>query len=243
MATTPRAPTRMPWRRQSRWRSTTTRLLAPPSSMWQTTTTCGSQQVHAAGEHHCIETRMQAASRSLKSHCCRNKCRQWAALAMYLPVKPGRCCRVGLSEAEQVVAAALEQQLGLGSRAQQAPQQRSFDSGPKFVEADSSSGSSFDGLGHCRLLNISVCEHTVSASRGGSGFGIVLYNPLASRRTHYVRVPVAGNGSWTVSGASMQIRHAPQSLAMCVAMSSACPAHMLVCCRGSNSCMAPYCAV
>lgn len=117
-------------------------------------------------------------------------------------------CHVGLTEAEQVVAAALEQQLGLGSRDQHAQQQRELDSRPIVSGGGGDGGSSsFDGLGHCRLLNISVCEHTVSASRDGSGFGIVLYNPLAWRQTHYVRVPVTGNDSWTVTGTSMWAGH------------------------------------
>lgn len=111
-----------------------------------------------------------------------------------------------------MVAAALEQRLGLNSRNQQAQPQRSFDSGHSVSGGgSSSSGSSrdsrLDSLSHCRLLNISVCEHTVSASRNGSGFGIVLYNPLAWRRSHFVRVPIAGNDSWTVSGANMLTWH------------------------------------
>jgi hypothetical protein len=238
------APTRILWRRRSHWRSTTTRSPAPPSSTWRTTTTCGSQQVPAADDNRCIGACMQAASRSLKSHCFRNKCRQWAALAIHLTSNPGRYCCAGLSEAEHVVAAALEQQLGLGNREQQAQPQHSSDSGHSGIKDSSDSGSSressFNELGHCRLLNISVCQHTVSASRTGSGFSIVLYNPLAWRRMHYVRVPVAGNNSWTVSGASMRTRHVPQH---CPAMSSACPAHLLMCCRALHSCKARCCAV
>jgi hypothetical protein len=114
-----------------------------------------------------------------------------------------RCGCAGLTEAEQVVTAALGQQLGLGSRTQQAEQRQTSDSSPSVTETDGSSGNGVSSLSHCRLLNISVCEQTVSASRAGRGFRLALYNPLAWRRTHYVRVPVAGGASWAVTGAGV----------------------------------------
>ncbi len=63
------------------------------------------------------------------------------------------------------------------------------------------------GFAQCRLLNISVCAASVAASRKGEGFSLALYNPLAWRRSHPVRIPVAGEHAWSVSGAGGHMPH------------------------------------
>lgn len=94
-----------------------------------------------------------------------------------------------------MVEAALGQRLGLNSRT---PGTQHSSSGAA-IDSDISSGGG-GGLAHCRLLNITVCAPTVAASRAGTGFSVALYNPLAWRRTHHIRIPIAGDHSWTVTG-------------------------------------------
>ncbi len=62
-------------------------------------------------------------------------------------------------------------------------------------------------LEQCPWLNISVCPATVTASVKQQPFQVVVYNPLAWKRSTPIRVPVAvklhsaaANGAWVVKG-------------------------------------------
>ena len=60
-------------------------------------------------------------------------------------------------------------------------------------------------LQQCQLLNASVCEPTVQASKEGKGFMVAVYNALAwERATEPIRVPLdvsaASAASWVVTG-------------------------------------------
>lgn len=131
-------------------------------------------------------------------------------------------CAAGLAEAEEVVQRALKRQLRR-RRQQTAPEVSeaspapfrtgadAADTGTPALKPSDSGGGGGGGAGHssgggagfaqCRLLNISVCAASVAASRKGEGFSLALYNPLAWRRSHPVRIPVAGEHAWSVSGA------------------------------------------
>jgi alpha-mannosidase len=65
--------------------------------------------------------------------------------------------------------------------------------------------SGFDGdFGHCNCneqgncLNMSVCTFTT----GVDGFAVVAWNPLGQSATPWLRLPVSGGGSWSVTDAS-----------------------------------------
>ena len=62
-------------------------------------------------------------------------------------------------------------------------------------------------LEQCMLLNASICEPSVTASAKGEDLLVVVYNPLAWKRTQGVRIPLAaGTSSWTVQGALLRVQ-------------------------------------
>lgn len=56
-------------------------------------------------------------------------------------------------------------------------------------------------LGMCKLLNESTCDYTEKLQAGQS-VNIILYNSLAQPRNDFIRVPVAGAGTYTVTDQS-----------------------------------------
>lgn len=56
------------------------------------------------------------------------------------------------------------------------------------------------GLRACDWLNVSACHTSVELSERGEGLMVVAYNPLAWGRVAAVRVPLAGDGAWWVTG-------------------------------------------
>lgn len=56
------------------------------------------------------------------------------------------------------------------------------------------------GLQACDWLNVSACHASVELSKRGEGLMVVAYNPLAWGRVAAVRVPLAGEGAWRVTG-------------------------------------------
>ena len=71
-------------------------------------------------------------------------------------------------------------------------------------------------LEQCAWLNISVCNATVTASVKQQPFQVVVFNPLAWKRSTPIRVPVAlklhgasANAAWDVTGAYPPSCHSP----------------------------------